>query len=260
MHTCETGTITHKNNRITMRIVHKKIGETPLQCIQRLFDTTKNTYTYAGRLDPMAEGLLIILENKECKNAKQYHSLNKTYEYTFIVGIGTDTYDCLGKIIHERFSEEDITKKVKEVIDTLTQTQTLPYPPYSSKTINGIPLFEYARQNKLDTINIPTNTIHITQHELNNIEITTVKNLVKEVIEKIEKVQGNFRQKEVLQDWKNINNHTVQHFSATIAASTGTYVRAIVNEVGNRIGYPTVTTSIKRTKIGKWTKPEIYNQ
>lgn len=239
-----------------MHVVYKKVGETPLQCIQRLFDTTKNSYTYAGRLDPMAEGLLIILEGEECKNARQYHNLDKTYEYTLIVGIGTDTYDCLGKITHKHFPEEDISEKVKETIDTLIQKQTLPYPPYSSKTINGIPLFEYARQNKLDTITAPTNTTHITQHKLTDTKTTTVKNLIKEIIEKIEKVQGDFRQKEILQDWKNIKNHNIQHFSATITASTGTYVRSIVHEIGNKIGYPTVTTGIKRTKIGKWTKPD----
>ena len=243
-----------------MHIVYKEIGETPLQCIQRLYSTTKNTYTYAGRLDPMAEGLLIILENEECKNAKQYHNLNKTYEYTFIVGISTDTYDCLGKITKTHYPKEDISKKVKEVISTLTQKQTLPYPPYSSKTINGIPLFEYARKNKLDTIQIPTSTVHITEHALTDIQTIDTNTLIRKITEKIKKVKGDFRQKEILQDWKNIQNYKIQHFSATITASAGTYVRAIVHEIGRQINYPTVTTSIKRTKIGEWTEPGTYGQ
>ena len=243
-----------------MHIVYKYIGETPLQCIQRLFDTTKNTYTYAGRLDPMAEGLLIILKNEECKNAKQYYNLEKTYNYTFIVGIGTDTYDCLGKITNIQYPKESMGEKTKKVISALTQKQTLPYPPYSSKTIDGKPLFEYARQNKLNTISMPTNTIQITEHVPTDTKTITTNTLVKEITEKIKKVDGDFRQKEILQDWKNIQNQKIQYFSATMTTSSGTYVRAIVHEIGNRIGYPTVTTSIKRTKIGEWTEPGTYGQ
>ena len=243
-----------------MHIVYKKLSETPLQCIQRLFNIAKNTYTYAGRLDPMAEGLLIILKNEECKNAKQYHNLGKTYEYTFIVGISTDTYDCLGKITHTNYPKEDIREKVKKVISTLTKKQMFAYPPYSSKTINGKPLFEYARQNKLNTIHIPTNPVYITEHSLTETQTTDTNTLVKEMAEKIKRVTGDFRQKEILQDWKSMQSQKIQHFSATITTGAGTYIRAIVHEIGKQVGYPTVTTSIKRTKVGKWTKTGTYGQ
>ena len=79
-----------------MRYLYKEKGETPLECIER--HQLHRPYTYAGRLDPMAEGVLLVLEGEECKDRERYLSKDKTYEYECIVGIKTDTSDALGCI------------------------------------------------------------------------------------------------------------------------------------------------------------------
>ena len=73
----------------------------------------------------------------------------------------------------------------------------------------------------------------------------------------IQKVRGDFRQEKIISRWQTLPDHPITLYSATIAASGGTYVRAVVHEIGNRIGYPTVTTHIKRTQIGEWTRLTI---
>ena len=241
-----------------MHIVYKEVGETPLQCLQRLLNTAKNTYTYAGRLDPMAEGLLLVLENEECKQAKQYHNLTKAYTYSFITGISTDTYDCLGKITDIDNNKKPLDKEVRQAIGDLINTQTFPYPPYSSKTVHGTPLFQYARENTLHTIAIPTNTIQITEHRMIKTQITNTDTVTKDLTNTMQNINGDFRQEEILRQWQTLPSQTLQQYSATITASSGTYIRAIVHEIGNRIKCPTTTTHIKRTKIGKWTKPGTY--
>ena len=56
--------------------VHKRWGETPLEALERLRAeegiAADVPMTYAGRLDPAAEGLLIILTGEECKNKDAY--------------------------------------------------------------------------------------------------------------------------------------------------------------------------------------------
>ena len=208
----------------------------------------------------MAEGLLVVLKGEECRNAKQYYNLEKTYEYSFIVGIGTDTYDSLGKITKIHIPKKDVTNKVTEAVKTLTQKQNLPYPPYSSKTVNGTPLFEYARKNKIKDITLPTKTVHIKRHEITDVKIITTETLTKKIIENIKKVNGDFRQKKILHEWEQIKNGEVQQFFAQIDASSGTYVRSIVHKIGEKIGCPTTATSIQRTKIGTWTKIGTYGQ
>src|SRR3990167_11197474 len=83
-------------------ITNKKIGETPLERLEKVRKEekidAKTPMTYAGRLDPMAQGLLIILVGEECKNKEKYTNLNKEYELEIIFGIETDTQDVLGLI------------------------------------------------------------------------------------------------------------------------------------------------------------------
>lgn len=231
-------------------VVYKNVGETPLECIRRLFDTATNTYAYAGRLDPMAEGMLLVLENEECKRATQYYSLQKTYEYSFVVGVETDTYDCLGRILHTSFPESPVDSLVRDAICSLTQTQTFSYPPYCSKTVNGVPLFTYARLGTLNTVNIPTATVEIQRHILTGSVTTDMSTIATNAMTAVRKVQGDFRQCAILRDWRRIaSQQPVYHYSAVLTASSGTYVRSIVRSIGRTIGYPTVTTHIKRVGI-----------
>ena len=241
-----------------MIILFKKVGETPLQCVQKTLDTEKNRYTYVGRLDPMADGLLLILENDECTRAEQYRNIDKVYEYAFVVGIETDTYDCLGHITNINIPNTDIQKKVSDAIDTLHGTITLPYPPYSSKTIDGTPLFGYAKQKLLHTITIPKSTTEIFNHKIIKTEKISSTNIKREVIANLQHAPDGFRREEIINDWQQVPDCSLYRFSAQISASSGTYVRAIVHEIGKRIGYPAVTTTITRTKIGQWDAPGRY--
>ena len=63
--------------------------------------------TYAGRLDPMAEGALIVLARNAIYEKERYLKMDKEYEGEILFGFETDTYDALGmpeKIIHYRRS------------------------------------------------------------------------------------------------------------------------------------------------------------
>ena len=68
-----------------MYLTYKNIGETPLECLERVRleygKAPEVPMTYAGRLDPMAEGLLLVLSGKELQNKDKYLGLPKTYEF-----------------------------------------------------------------------------------------------------------------------------------------------------------------------------------
>ena len=54
--------------------LYKKLGETPLECLNR-FKKAHSEYekipmTYAGRLDPMAEGVLLVLAGDKAKKKR----------------------------------------------------------------------------------------------------------------------------------------------------------------------------------------------
>ncbi|MCE9548798.1 tRNA pseudouridine(55) synthase TruB, partial [Candidatus Nomurabacteria bacterium] len=78
-------------------VLNKKEGETPLQALDK-FRVKNKEYkyikmTYAGRLDPMASGLLLALAGEETKNKEKYLKLKKEYDFEVLFGFATDTYD-----------------------------------------------------------------------------------------------------------------------------------------------------------------------
>jgi len=52
---------------------------------------------YAGRLDPMAHGVLVLLVGEENKKREKYEKFVKEYLFQCIFGVATDTYDILGR-------------------------------------------------------------------------------------------------------------------------------------------------------------------
>jgi len=241
-------------------LVNKKEGETPLESLEVFRVKNKIPLdipmTYAGRLDPLASGFLIILSGEECKNKEKYLNLDKEYEFEVLFGFKTDTYDILGKVIEtapKALSGNDMEKLIKKNLKYFKGKIVQKYPLYSSKTVEGKPLFTYARENK--EVEIPEREVNVKSLKYLNIKNISSKSLLQQIEKRINKVNGDFRQKEILKIWqKNLkqeNNFYIANFK--IKCSSGTYVRTISNDLGGKIGLPALALSIKRTKIGKWS-------
>ncbi|MDB5238840.1 MAG: truB, partial [Candidatus Parcubacteria bacterium] len=128
--------------------VNKQLGETPLEALARYRATRPDLVattpmTYAGRLDPMASGTLLVLGGDECKNKDKYLALDKEYEIEVLFGMTTDTYDALGlaTLGDQGSAQIDVAKYVGKIAQE--------YPAYSSKTVDGIQLHELARAGNL---------------------------------------------------------------------------------------------------------------
>ena len=235
-----------------MYIAYKHIGETPLACVRRVFPPGKK-YTYAGRLDPMAEGLLLILGGEECAGASRFYGLEKVYAYSFILGIGTDSYDRLGRIVATASVPDGIAGTVRETVREFRGDITLPYPPYSSKTADGKPLFEHARRNTpRDEYTTPERVMRIYDHTLLRTETVPSATVSAESVKRIGTVRGDFRQNDCIAGWNALPDGMLPVFSAVMRCGGGTYVRAVVHAMGERIGCPAVCTDIRRTRIGPW--------
>lgn len=226
--------------------LYKKEGETPLETIERYKkenpELKDEKMTYAGRLDPMAEGVLFVLVGEECKNKENYLGLDKEYEFEILWGFKSDTYDILGIP-----TKSGVPSTPQKEIEGLKGELTQKYPPYSSMTVKGKQLFQWAREGRLDEIEIPENKVEIYDIELlENREINR-EDLKENILNRINKVKGDFRQEEIKKEWKNLlDEKSEAHFPISkikIKCSSGTYVRGIANDLGG------LAFSIKRTKI-----------
>ncbi len=228
--------------------VYKNEGETPLGCLDR-FRVERPEFahvalSYAGRLDPMAEGVLLVLVGEENKNREQYLGLDKEYEVEVLFGVGTDTGDVLGVI-----SDEKIIPKLNNFVGRFEQS----YPNYSSKTVQGKPLFQWAREGRLKEIEIPTKEVEVYSIEKLGIFSLKRRELFEQVQRRIAKVNGDFRQQEIMESWKEFlkekRNEKFEGIKIKVSCSSGTYMRTLAENMGKQIGVPAIAWSIKRTKI-----------
>ena len=232
-------------------LLSKNVAETPLACIGRFKKShpefVERILSYAGRLDPMAEGLLIVLVGEENKKRGVYQEMKKEYEVRVLFGIQTDSYDILGKIVgfgFDKTSREVLQKDLESLIGKKMQS----YPPYSSKPVSGKPLYYWAREGKLGDIKIPTKEIEIFSAKLMSLDEMDAKELREYVIGSLQKVTGEFRQEEIIKGWEVFfekhKDSVFQTATIKIECSSGAYMRSIANDLGG------LALSIKRTRVG----------
>lgn len=243
-----------------MYLVYKQLGETPLTALEKCrtqHGIEKNIpMTYAGRLDPMAEGLLIILTGEECKEKDAYVQLDKEYEFEILFGFSTDTGDLLGMVQrNQEYKNVLSVKDIEKILSIFGDSYIQKYPAYSSKTISGTPLFVYARENRM-VKDLPTHEVSINNVKTMGLLSLSANDLEKKIVEKINSVQGDFRQKEILEKWKEVflnkKQETFHTLSLNISVSSGFYVRQFVVDIGEKMGISCVTFSIKRIRIGEY--------
>lgn len=240
--------------------IYKPLGSTPLEAINRLKGTNPQ-YTdmkigYAGRLDPQAEGLLLLLLGDENKNKHQYEQLPKVYEFDLLCGIKTDTFDIMG--IPEKESTilnpSEIEMKLRHHIQKMIGTFEMTYPPYSAARVNGKPLYYWARKNKLAEIVLPTKQIHITEFDLLKSFTLHSSELMTAIRNRILNVQGDFRQEKIIDAWSILLHPDAIFpvYTMSIHCSSGAYVRAIAEHLGAQLGCGAIAYTIKRTQIGPY--------
>ena len=298
-------------------ISEKMIGETPLECLERTRlekgIAALVPMTYAGRLDPLASGKLLILVGDECKEKEKYLGLDKEYEIEVLFGVMTDTGDALGLIkkvdetgvvamsffddvynvrtlslgskkeIPQAGVENDFSSKIQvrrgaagSPLTKFCGKFTQVYSAYSSKTVGtrvalvqksnrGLPsarkrqLHSLARSGELPD-KMPTKEVEIYSiEELGKVEQPVFMNgreLGRIASENIYKVNGDFRQKEIIEGWKKFKEeYGVIDFpliKLRVKCSSGTYMRSLAERIGKEVGTVAFAFSIKRTKIGNF--------
>ncbi|CAN5186580.1 hypothetical protein BH09PAT2_BH09PAT2_09960 [soil metagenome] len=239
--------------------LYKPVGYTPLQLIKQFIkikpEYEKSTLGYAGRLDPMADGVLLILVDEENKKRKEYELLPKKYIFKVLFGVETDSYDIMGIIQSQKTTKSVQLSDIQNVIKKFIGTWEQPYPPYSSPRVNGKPLFYWARNNMLSTIDIPKKEVTVNNFELITMDTITPMDLFTHIHSRISLVSGDFRQKEIVQKWRKILEDTSNSFSymtCSIQCSSGLYVRSIAQTIGTQLGTGALALEITRTAVGEY--------
>lgn len=170
---------------------------------------------HAGTLDPEVTGVLPIAIGQATKLIEMMHTRPKEYIGTGLFGYRTDSYDATGTVLKEKkliqpFSGAEIQENMNKFVGEIVQVP----PIYSAVKVNGKHLYEYAREEI--EVERPQRKVEVKQYDL-----------TKEPVFDINTGQESF-------DFK-------------IKCSKGTYVRSLVNDLGEKLDCPATMTYLRRT-------------
>lgn len=235
--------------------IYKPLGWTPLQCIERIRDVYpeyKNSLiTYTGRLDPMAEGVIVFLTDEDRYQKPDFQKLQKTYEAKIIFGLKSDSYDGLGLVELGSPTQKDL---VLEQLAQLKGIHHLPFPPFSSYKVQGKPLHWWTRENKLDEIKIPIKIMEVKQIDDVQLSEKSFSEIRSRTLMRVRRVSGDFRQKDVFDSWNALESipSPLLQLSLTLEVTSGTYIRSLAHLMGQQLGCGAILFHLKRLKVGTY--------
>jgi tRNA pseudouridine55 synthase len=173
-----------------------------------------NKAGHTGSLDPLATGVLPLCLGEATKVSQFLLNSDKKYRVRLKLGIRTDSGDSDGVTI-ERCDDIDVNRADLEQAVRQFKGEIEQLPPmYSALKVNGVPLYKLARKGKV----IDREPRWITVYD---IELTDF--------------EGDEAELE-------------------IACSKGTYVRTIVDDVGQLLGCGAHIIALRRTQAGIFTE------
>ena len=174
---------------------------------------------HAGTLDPMAEGLMVVMVNSATKFSDDLMKKDKEYYVEMELGYETDTYDAEGKKtrIYDGIIEYD-EQNVRDVINSFVGIQDQIPPMYSALKVNGKKMYEMAREG-----------IEI-ERKPRRVEIYSIRDIT---------IKG-------------------EMITFYVEVSSGTYIRSLVRDIGEKLSFWATMTKLIRTKIDKFSLENTF--
>ncbi|MEI0531066.1 tRNA pseudouridine(55) synthase TruB [Brachyspira pilosicoli] len=203
-------------------IVNKPKGITSFDVIRKLKPILKEKRIgHVGTLDPFASGVLIIALGRYTKLFFLFDDLYKEYIARGVFGESRDTDDVDGKTLEIIQNQNILSFNELETLikDNFLGSIFQKPPIYSAKKIDGKRAYDLARENK----EFQLNSVNVF---INNIELL---------------------------------EYDYPYFTIKTSVSKGTYIRAIVRDIGKLTNNLAYTKDLIRTSIGDYNIDNAIN-
>lgn len=168
---------------------------------------------HTGTLDPQATGVLVLLIN-QTKVLPYLDMSTKRYTATCQLGLKTDTGDSWGKIIQEKPIQTKLTEALlNETLKSFIGLSTQVVPMTSAKKFKGRKLYDYQRNNEI----------------------------IEPLVQKIEIFEIE------------LISFTDTEFTFSALVSSGTYIRALCEDLATQLNEIGTMSSLVRTQAGKYS-------
>ena len=167
---------------------------------------------HLGALDPLATGVLVLLLGKATRLVRFYAGRRKRYTAAFRFGYATNTYDAEGVAMGPDLAPV-LDREVLERLAAESLGRFDQVPPaFSAKKVHGRPAYELARKNQ--AVELKPVTVELFEYRLMEMD------------------------------------GPVARFS--VECSSGTYIRSLAHEMGQKLGCGAHLSEISRTAVGEF--------
>jgi tRNA U55 pseudouridine synthase TruB len=240
--------------------LYKPYGLTPKDMVDIVIKKTgAQKGSFSGRLDPMACGCLNIYLDDACQSAKLDEKMDKIYRFKMAFGIRSTSADLLGFPQLDNMDETivyNIEKKVKVFLNTLKsgdyfqKVPVLSSYPVTNKDGLRNALWWWAKQGRTSEIAVPSFSRILYNYKMIGMEYVAVEKLARLAIDRIRLIDNrhDFNQIEIVNSWQLLLNNPeeIATMEIEVEVSSGFYIRQLVEDIGDALGFTTVTIEIER--------------
>lgn len=236
--------------------LHKPMGPTAFQALCALRDADPSLrgakLGHTGRLDPLAEGLLVALVGDENKAVVARRGADKTYEITAAFGVATDSFDSLGLVTASpgaAVAEDALRGVIPRWVGEVSQRVA----PFSQARVDGRSLIAHGHAGAV--VARPARARTVRAITLRGLETVPLGGLAREAAARVDLVRGDFRQDAIRARWTALAGDpaTVTLARLTVDCSAGTFMRSLAHDLGEALGVPAMAWRILRTRVGELT-------
>lgn len=194
-------------------VINKRRGMTSHDVVVRVRRLLRiRAVGHLGTLDPLATGVLPLLVGRATRLQQFYGMRRKRYEGRMRFGFATDTYDADGHPLGPDTAPTLTWEQLQSGVREFVGTLEQTPPPYSAKKVAGVAAHERARRREKFTLK-PV-TVEVYRFELTRVEGASADFLIE--------------------------------------CATGTYIRSLVHELGQRLGTGAHLAEICRSASGEF--------
>lgn len=188
-------------------VLHKPSGPTSTACLERIKRVLgQKKIGHAGTLDPLADGVLVVLLGQATKLAPYLTEGEKVYKGSLELGKATDTYDSQGQIVSTADWSQITEAEARAAVMAWLEDTSQIVPPYSAAKHKGKALYALSREGK----EVPEKRKEIT---ISGVEVVSID---------------------------------LPRIDFRVRCGAGTYIRSLVHSLGMRLSCGAFMTALTR--------------
>ncbi len=194
--------------------IYKEKGWTSFDVVAKLRRILKiKKIGHTGTLDPDAEGVLPVCVGRATKAVEALMDHDKEYRAVLLFGKKTDTGDITGNVLAEANVPALTKEEIEQVLTSFVPGYAQIPPMYSALKVNGKRLYEYAREGV------------VIEREPRQVSIPSLT----------------------------LEEMLLPRITISTVCGRGTYIRALCEDIGEKLSLPACMESLVRIRVGEFT-------